>query len=64
METTLKFNDDELELANMAFNGAEAHWALKAIDDWCRNLEKHGYKHITKDKILDIIRDMTRLELN
>jgi hypothetical protein len=64
MKTTLEFNDEELDLARMAFNGAEAHWALEAIDNQCRNWEKHGYKHVTKDKMLDIIREMTRLDLN
>ena len=37
---------------------------LDAIDEKCRLWQKHGCKHVTKDKMLDIIRDMTRLDIN
>ena len=64
MKTTLEFNDDELELANMAFNGAEAFSALHAIDEWCRQRAKHHEISDETEKALDMVRGMTRLELN
>ena len=64
MKTTLSFNDEELDQARMAFNGSEAHWALEAIDSHCRNLIKHTELTENECKILDIIREMTRLDLN
>lgn len=64
MKTTLEFQDDEIELATMAFNGAEAFSALHAIDSWCRNRAKYHEISEETEKALDIVRDMTRLELN
>lgn len=64
MRTTLEFNDDELELATMAFNGAEAFFALNAIDQWCRNQIKHYDLSDETKKALDTVREMTRLDLS
>jgi len=35
-------------------------YELDAIDEQCRVWQKHGYKHVTKEKMLDIIRGMTK----
>ena len=40
----------------------EVRYALIAIDEKCRLWQKHGCKHVTKDKILDIIRSMSKLK--
>jgi len=58
MKTTLEFNEEEEDRAKMAINGDSAHYALQEIDRVCRNWEKHGYKHVTRDKMLDTIREL------
>lgn len=61
---------DEHELDKIVSDAVEAQkvddqemirFELDAIDEKCRLWQKHGYKHITKDKMLDIIRGMTKL---
>lgn len=58
MKTVLSFNDDELELANMAFNGAEAHSAIHAIDEQCRQWVKHYEITEKEEERLAQIREM------
>ncbi len=42
----------------------EVRYALNAIDDQCRFWLKHGYKHVTKDKMLEIIQGMSKSQEN
>jgi hypothetical protein len=64
MKTTLQFNDDEIELATMAFNGAEAYYALSAIDETCRQRVKHQDISEEEEKFLDTIRQMTQIQIS
>ena len=57
MQITLKFTEEEEIRAKMAINGDSAHYALQEIERICRNLQKHGYGHVIKDKMLDSIRE-------
>jgi hypothetical protein len=64
MKTTLQFNDDEIELATYAFNGAECYYALSAIDEYCRRRIKDVEMSDQEEKALDLIRGMTIINLN
>jgi hypothetical protein len=64
MKTTLQFNDDEIELATMAFNGAEAYYALSAIDETIRQRVKHQDISEEEHKFLDTIRQMTQIQIS
>ena len=60
MKTTLTFESDELDQADMAFKGAEAHYALLAIDNMCRNWVKHYDLSEEEIKRLEEIREQCR----
>ena len=58
MKTILHFGDDELDQARMASNGVEAHYALDAVDEQCRQWIKHQELTEVEEKRLDTIRAM------
>jgi hypothetical protein len=64
MKTTLTFNDDEIELATYAFNGAECYYALSTIDEYCRRRIKDAEISGEEEKTLDLIRGMTIINLS
>ena len=64
MKTILEFDDDDLEGAQMAFNGAPAHYALGEINEFCRRRMKYEEISDEEHKVLDSIRSMTILDLS
>ena len=60
MKTTLIFGDDELDQARMSANGVEAHYALDAIDEQCRQWIKHQELTDEEEKRLDLVRGMVQ----
>jgi hypothetical protein len=60
MKAQLTFNDEETEILRMSLNGAEAHYALLAIDGMCRNWVKHYDLSEEEEKRLEEIRDQCR----
>lgn len=64
MKVTLEFDDDEREEADMAFNGAKAHYKLEEIWQKCfRPNNKHGYgnKILDTDAAYEIIEELIKL---
>ena len=57
MKAQLTFNDEETEILRMSLNGAEAHYALLAIDNMCRNWIKHYDLSEEEEKRLEEIRE-------
>ena len=60
MKTTLIFGDDELDQARMSANGVEAHYALDAIDEQCRQWIKYQELTDEEEKRLDLVRGMVQ----
>lgn len=58
MKTILQFDDEELDVARMAFNGAEAHFAIQAIKEQCRLFIKYDELSEEEEKRLEQIREM------
>jgi hypothetical protein len=60
MKAQLTFNDEETEILRMSLNGAEAHFAISAIDNMCRNWIKHYDLSEEEDRRLEEIREQCR----
>ena len=60
MKAQLSFNDEETEVLRMSINGPEAHYALDAIKEQCRQWIKYSELSEEEEKRLDQIRDMVQ----
>ena len=58
MKGTLEFSEEETEVLRMSINGPEAHFAIRAIKEQCRQFIK--YDELTEKEVnrLDQIGDL------